>query len=94
MTAKKNPAAPTEIENLWGLFCEANNYDQVPQLMGLWLGKPSLAQVAEAVGHTFPASSDARTLGVVNVWAGKADARIDDDCWTLKRVSVAKGAGV
>lgn len=59
---------------IYALFSIDNNYDQPDHnLVRFWEARPTLEQMAKAMGVSFPGTSDEQTLMVVNVWAGRED---------------------
>jgi hypothetical protein len=72
---------------IWTLFGEANDYDQPPHnLVAWWPDKPDLANVAAAVGESFPAALDPTTVSIVKLWSGGGTQTIDGVHYTLRQI--------
>ena len=68
------------------LFSVENNYDQPDNnLKCLWVDKPTLEELAKAMGTVFPNSSDDVTLIIVKVWSG-SDERLGNTDYRLEDV--------
>jgi len=68
------------------LFSVENNYDQpANNLVCLWERKPTLEQLAIAMGTVFPNPSDDTTLIIVKVWGG-SDERLDNTDYRLEDI--------
>lgn len=58
---------------IWAMFSVDNNYDQPPNnLIAWWPAKPTLEQVATAIGMKWPGETDEQILTVTKLWAGQA----------------------
>ena len=54
------------------LFSIDNDYNQpANNLVYIWKEQPSLEELAEAIGTTFPHVDDEKVLAVVNIWQGQ-----------------------
>lgn len=72
---------------IWCAFSVENNYDQPDNnLVCWWEDKPTLEQLANALGFQFPASEDETTLAIVKIWSGDS-MRINETRYRLELVA-------
>lgn len=73
------------------LFSIDNNYDQPPNnLVCWWSKKPSIPELAKAIGVSFPAPLDEDTLAIAKIWSGKHAGDIDTVQYRLDEVEEGK----
>jgi len=72
---------------IFALFSVDNNYDQPDHnLVAWWSEKPSIEELAKALGLTFPATHDQETLFIVKVWSGEAEQNWLNTLYILREI--------
>jgi hypothetical protein len=71
----------------WALFSVDNNYDQPPNNLVAFFStvKPSIEELAKAIGYSFPNDLDDITLAIVKIWAGE-EVRISETDYRLQQI--------
>lgn len=58
-------------EKIYALHEAVNAYEQEgTYIRHIWFSKPSMFDVASALGFTFPCSNDEATLNITKLWQG------------------------
>jgi hypothetical protein len=77
--------------SIYCLFSIENNYDQPPNnLVAWWSKKPSIEEVAVAMGASWPSTNDDFTLSMVRIWQGTNTRWGDTGYWVQELTKEGK----